>query len=326
MRVRLLVSVAAGVAVLAGAGTVVAVSIDSGNGHAHHGKPPVITVSDVGRRAVNGVIAAGTVNGKAWRVKLVKKPSDYSPCWSRPGSGFALNADCSEPVGRLLKHWETFPGPANIISEDPVLYGPVRPEVNRVSLRLSDGVVLILRPVQAFGHKWIGIVMPAGLAPVKAVAYGRDRELAHSVPFDDNVGGRNYDFMSWLPAGDEGPSRMTKVVRGGGMTLVLRTGPWGNCLSNDSEGYSFPLDYHPNGALMGSYGLPRTVPMVFRWPARYMTLDMSDGTKRHVRLVQGAGLAFAIIRAPRNPSINDWNVLDGSGHRLSGGVGAPGGI
>jgi hypothetical protein len=326
MRVRLLVSVAAGVAVLAGAGTVVAVSIDSGNGHAHHGKPPVITVSDVGRRAVNGVIAEGTVNGKAWRVKLVKKPSDYSPCWSRPGSGFALNADCSEPVGRLLKHWETFPGPANIISEDPVLYGPVRPEVNRVSLRLSDGVVLILRPVQAFGHKWIGIVMPAGLAPVKAVAYGRDRELAHSVPFDDNVGGRNYDFMSWLPAGDEGPSRMTKVVRGGGMTLVLRTGPWGNCLSNDSEGYSFPLDYHPNGALMGSYGLPRTVPMVFRWPARYMTLDMSDGTKRHVRLVQGAGLAFAIIRAPRNPSINDWNVLDGSGHRLSGGVGAPGGI
>ncbi|HKR67907.1 MAG TPA: hypothetical protein VJT16_03620 [Streptosporangiaceae bacterium] len=326
MRVRWLVSVAAGAVVLAGAATVVAVSVHSGSGQFHHRHPPVITASDLGRRAVNGVIAAGTVNGKAWRIKLVKKPSDYSPCWSRPGSGFAPNADCLEPVGRLLKHWETFSGPADVLSFDPVLFGPVRPEVNRVSLRLSDGVVLILHPVEAFGHKWIGIVMPAGLAPVKAVAYARDRELAHSVPFDDNVGGRNFDFMSWLPAGDDGPSRMTKVIRGGGLKLVLHTGPWGNCLSNESEGYSFPLGFHPNGALEGTYGLPRTVPMAFPWPARYMTLDMSDGSKRHVKLVQGAGLAFAIIRAPRNPSINDWNVFDGRGHRLSGGVGAPGGI
>ena len=326
MRVRWLVSLAAGVAVLAGAGTVAVVKVQGSNGHAHHRKPPVITLSNVGRHAVHGVIAEGTVNGEAWRIKLVKNASPYSPCWSKPGSGFAPNADCSEPVGRLLKHWEAFPGPANIFSFDPVLYGPVKPEVNRVSLRLSDGVVLILRPVQAFGRRWIGIVLPPGLAPVKAVAYARDRELAHSVPFKDNVGARNFDFMSWLPAGDEGPSRMTKVVRGGGLRLVLRTGPWGNCLSNESQGYSFPLGFHPNGALSGSSGLPRTVPMAFPWPARYMTLDMSDGTTRHVRLVQGAGLAFAIIRAPRNPSINAWNVFDGRGRRLSGGVGAPGGI
>ena len=66
--------------------------------------------------------------------------------------------------------------------------------------------------------------------------------------------------------------------------------------------------------------------MAFPWPARYMTLDMSDGTERHVRLVQGAGLAFAIVRAPRNPGINEWSVYDGRGRKLSGGNGAPGGI
>ncbi len=53
---------------------------------------------------------------------------------------------------------------------------------------------------------------------------------------------------------------------------------------------------------------------------------MSDGTKRRVRLVQGAGLAFAIIRAPRSPGINDWSVYDGRGHRMSGGNVAPGGV
>jgi hypothetical protein len=76
----------------------------------------------------------------------------------------------------------------------------------------------------------------------------------------------------------------------------------------------------------GVGGLPRTVPMAFPWPARTMTLTMSDGTKRHVRLVQGAGLAFALVRAPRRPSIDEWNVYDGHGRRLSGGQGAPGGI
>ena len=123
-----------------------------------------------------------------------------------------------------------FRGPADIWSFSPALFGPVRANVDRVSLRLSDGVVLILRPVAAFGHRWIGVVLPPGLAPVKAVAYSRTSELAHSVPFKFDLGVWEYDFLTWLPAGDNGPSRATKVVRGGGLALVLRTGPWGNCL------------------------------------------------------------------------------------------------
>src|SRR5258708_7839217 len=119
---------------------------------------------------------------------------------------------------------------------------------------------------------------------------------------------------------------MTKVVRGGGWKLVLHVGPWGNCLVGESMGWSFPLGDRPNGAIEGSGALPRTVPMAFPWPARYMTLAMSDGTTRRVRLVQGAGLAFAIIRAGLRPSINEWSVYDGHGRRLSGGSCPPGGL
>ena len=123
-------------------------------------------------------------------------------------------------------------------------------------------------------------------------------------------------------ADDQGGAR-------GGWTLVLHVGPWGNCLVGESnglsQGWSYSVDDHPHGALGGQVGLPRTVPMSFLWPARYITLNMSDGTRRHVNLVQGAGLAFAILRAPSRPDITEWNVYDGQDHRLSGGHGAPGG-
>jgi hypothetical protein len=119
---------------------------------------------------------------------------------------------------------------------------------------------------------------------------------------------------------------MTKVIRGGGRTLVLHAGPWGNCLVGDYEGWSFSLDDHPNGALEGSGWLPRTIAMAFPWPARYMTLNMSNGKTRRIRLVQGAGLAFALVRVPRRPGIDVWSVYDDRGRRLSGGHGPPGGI
>ncbi|SRR6266702_883308 len=39
------------------------------------------------------------------------------------------------------------------------------------------------------------------------------------------------EFPTWLPPGDDGPQQMTKVVRRGGWTLVLHTGPWGTSSS-----------------------------------------------------------------------------------------------
>ncbi len=325
MRVRWLVSVAAGVAVLAGAGAIVAVTVYDSARPVHHNRPPVITVTHLGARAVDGVIAAGTIDGKPWRVKLIRNSTSHAPCSSPPGGPWAPNSNCTETVGALINRWQAFPGPANILSDHPALFGPVQSGVERVSLRLSDGVVLILHPVQAFGHRWIGFVLPPRLTPAKVTVYSRAAELAHSVPFHDTNSREDF-FLSWLPAGDEGPSRMTKVIRGGGRTLILRTGPWGNILVGDYEGWAFSLDDHPNGALEGSGELPRTVAMAFPWPARYMTLAMSNGSTRRIRLVQGAGLAFALVLAPRQPSIDEWNVYDGRGHRLSGGHGAPGGI
>src|SRR5262245_58352128 len=290
---------------------------------AHVVKPPTFTVARLNARAVHNVIAAGTVGGKMWRIRLTK--AHARDCWSRPGSGMAANSDCLETVGDALKHMKSYTQPVNIWTFSPALFGPVQPDVARVSMRLSDGAVLNLYPVEAYGHRWIGLVLPEGLWPVKAVAFSRNTEIVHSVPFvGEFAGDRKVGFLTWLPPGDDGPRRMTKLIRGGGESLVLHTGPWGNCLVGSGMLRMFPLDYVARGALEGGGGLPRTVPMAFPWPARYVRLEMSDDTVRRVSIVPGAGVGFAIIRAPRKPRILSWSVYDAGGHRLSGGIGVPG--
>lgn len=326
MRAGRRVLVAAGVALVVAAAVVTPAVVHEVTRPVPPAKPPKITVTQLGPRAANGVIAAGTVNGKRWQVRLTKKKN--RTCWSRRHRGWAPNSDCVEPVGYSLKHWYGYAAPGWIWTFWPAIFGPVKPDVARVTMRLSDGVVLNLRPVEAYGRHWIGIVLPRRLAPVKVVAYSRDAEIAHSVPFvGGNFGGSpDIEFLSWLPPGDDGPRRMTKVVRGGGLTFVLHAGPWGNVLVSESQRWSFPLGDHLSGALEGGGGLPRTVPMAFPWPAAYMKLVMSDGSTRRVPLVPVAGLGFAVIRAASKPSILRWGVFDRRGRRLSGGVGPPGGI
>src|SRR5262245_1989438 len=88
------------------------------------------------------------------------------------------------------------------------------------------------------------------------------------------------------------------VIRGGGRTLVLHVGPWGNCLTDDYEGCSFSLDHRPNGALEGAGGVPRTIAMGFPRPARHITLAMSNGATRRIRLVQALGLLSRLSVCP----------------------------
>lgn len=86
---------------------------------------------------------------------------------------------------------------------DPELTGQVRPNVTRVSVRLSDGDAVRLRPVRAYGRHWIGLLLPDGVWIDLVRAYANGVELAHSTPFRNAAG---YEFLSWLPPGDAGPA------------------------------------------------------------------------------------------------------------------------
>ena len=111
MRVRWLVTAVAGVGVLAGAGAIATINVSGDNGPAHPRKPPTITVSPLGTHADDGVIASGSINGKAWRLRLTEKSSPYAQC-SVPSSGWY--ADCAERFGGRLNRWWADRGPATI--------------------------------------------------------------------------------------------------------------------------------------------------------------------------------------------------------------------
>ena len=307
----------AGVAV----GTATVSACQAGTAWPH--KPPKLIVARLGPKASGGVIAKGTVNGKPWRIRLTL--ASQRSCYPNPGWA----EDCLETVGDVVKHWprERPTAPSDIWTFSPALYGPVRSDVTLVKMRLSDGVTVDLLPVGAFGHRWIGIVLPATLVPVDAVAYAGRRQLGHSVPyvgpgFETTPG---IAFLSWLPPGDRGPARRTKIVSGGGLRLVLYSGPWGNVLVGPNSGADYPLGFRASGALWGSGSYPQSVPVVFPSPARYLVLVLANGTRRRVPLVLGAGLGFAIIRVTTSSSVLRWDVYDALGQRLAGGQGPPAG-
>jgi hypothetical protein len=273
--------------------------------------------------AAAGVIARGRIGGRPWRVRLTLRREPG--CNPRPGWA----ADCLESVGDEVRHWrQERPHPVSIWTYSPVLFGPVRSDVTVVRMRLSDGALIDLHPVRAFGHRWIGVVLPPALTPVEARAYAGRRELAHAVPYVGNGPGSTpeIEFLAWLPPGDSGPARRTNLVRGAGMNLVLHSGPWGNVLRGEDEEWSFPLGFKPNPVLQGSGALPRAVPLAFAWPARYIVLILSNRTAKLVPLVRGAGIAFAIVRVAKRPVILRWDVYDAAWRRLSGGFGPPGGL
>jgi hypothetical protein len=286
-------------------------------------KPPKLIVARLGLKASGGVIARGTVGGKLWRIRLTL--ASQRSCDPKPGWAF----DCLETVGYAVRRWrsERPTDPASIWTFSPALFGPVQADVTRVSMRLSDGAVVELHPVAAFGHRWIGIALPAALTPVEAIAYAGSKELGHSVPYVGPSPGATPEiaFLSWLSPGVTGPARRTQIVRGGGQSLVLHSGPWGNFLVGQSEDWDFPLGYRVSGALAGGGGLPQTVPVAFPSPARYLRLVFANGTTRRVQLILGAGLGFALVRIPARPAVLRWDAYSPIGQRLAGGQGPPGG-
>jgi hypothetical protein len=294
-------------------------------GPAKPAKPPDLVVARLGPTASDGVIAKGTINGKPWQITLTLAPErscDPQPGWA---------AHCLETVGDAVRHWlwqSWGPvDPVHIWTFIPALYGPVRSNVTRVSMRMSDGVVLELHPVEVFGHRWMGLVLPASVTPLEAIVYDGRKEIGHAVPYVGPGPGDTQlvDFTGWLPPGVKGPPERRQVLRGGGMRLVLHSGPWGNYLFNRGAGWDFPLGYRVDGALQGGGELPAPVPMGFPSPARYIELVYSNGTRRRVPLVLGVGMGFAIVRVTARPAVLRWDVYDVAGHRLTGGQGPPGG-
>lgn len=216
------------------------------------------------------------------------------------------------------------PAPAFLAVFDTALIGQVRPNVTEVNVRLSDGDLAKIRPVRAYGRPWIGLVIPDGVTAGLVTAYAGDAEFAHSTPFVDQGG---YQFLSWLPPGDAGPARSTKVVSA---TIEpgasLYTGPWGNCVGWSPEHSCFPVGWQVKNWVdeyPSEPRTPRSVLMSVAPKASYLLLTLSTGRHQRIPVVTGAGVAFVALRVRASPGIVAWGVYDSRGRELSSGLGPP---
>jgi hypothetical protein len=293
-------------------------------------KNPKVTVSTIGRSAQRGLIAQGAIDGKPWRITL--HWMDKNLCVGI--SAKSPNAVCEGLPDRVPASWPVAlegTGDGRVNEFDGIASGQVR----RVSITLSDGVVLELRPVWFAGRSWIGVELPAKLAVTRAVAYSRTRELAYAVPFIA-VRGDLPTFVDWLRPNEPVPGEIVREIGSGvsagrRWSVTVHVGPWGVCAvpviaagAGTSTG-CWSASVKRYGVLM-SGGLPAQLPLWAVGAARpsvsYLLLTMTDGSTRRVRVVQVGNVRLYAVVITNGPRIAHWAAYDAAGHRLYRGQGA----
>ena len=135
--------------------------------------PYTVTVQPPGPHSPAGLIASGTVNGKAWRIG-VDKPGTHGAIRGRQyvyASGPAYTYVSGSSGGSSALSGV---GPALSADADPVafegggssptssLYGAVRADVSYVKVRLGNGTVLTLHPATVYGVRAVAFASRRG--------------------------------------------------------------------------------------------------------------------------------------------------------------------
>ena len=220
IRMRRRISVAAGLAVM-----VAGAALLPGLLQAHRVAPIgqlhyKVTMTTLGPRAHNGLIAAGVTNGRHWQVKLTGPHNEQTIVATGMSEMGATPTALGWPVGLQEE--------AGGSRSDAVIAGTVSKGVTSLDILLPDGETVKLAPVSWDGHRWIGVLLPPDVRIVRAVAFAGGRELAYSVPFG------TAELATWWRPGQVGPRRLTKLIGTGstnGITWrdMARIGPWGYC-------------------------------------------------------------------------------------------------
>ena len=293
--------------------------------------PPKVTITPIGPHAPRDLIAAGTINGRPWTIRIVAGPT-----LQVTGQPFVALGGGAAGTGTTSDPWSTVEAGGGT---GYYLAGAVAPQVTRLSLELSDGQRLTLVPVQhRIGARgkvtpWTGVVLPRQLKVTKVVAYSRHGVLAYAIPF--NGAGQNAIIQNWLRPGQQVPGRLVRVIGSGKVSgrrwsVTVHRGPWGWCAIAAIPGASGTTGCWSSagreGPIMSSGGSP-AAPWFAVGAARpgvsYVTLTLSNGaiTRIPVVTVDGARLFVALFVG--KPRIASWSEYDHAGRRVAGGSGTP---
>lgn len=314
------ISAAGGLAAVAVAAVAVPAALNQQTDGPAPTRPAAVTVLRPGPGSPAGLIASGTVGAKRWSAR-VTRPG----CVAVTGAG----TDCAGSAAPVSPVTFTGAGSGGHTTE----YGPVKPAVTRVTVRLGDGQLLVLHPVRADGLRWVAFPVPAGTEVLRVTAYAGRAELSHAIPFTNPAGPANLPSVNaWLAPGAAGHPRVTTRL---GVGIVEYAGPWGRC-------FTTPVADGSSGFCNGGFGSelrngqPVSVivaPTASNAPLIYLatagaqvsrvTVSVSDGQLLRPTIIRGAdGEKFFTYTVGHGQKALRWTAYGAAGQRLgSGGAG-----
>jgi hypothetical protein len=216
-----------------------------------------------------------------------------------------------------------------------VLGGPVRPRVTRVEVLLADGQRLNLRPVAAWGHRWVAVALPLQARVSRAVAYSGRTVYRYAIPWTGPGPNAYPSFGDWLRPGSAGlPRRVIQVASGtaGGhrWSATEYTGPWGRCFA--APGGSECVEaggphVEPGRLTQPMFSIPDGVHLVTVTPGvASLRLDLSSGQQLRVvtRAGQGGQRFYGFV-LPHGTRVVGWTAYGPDGTVLGSGPGATAG-
>jgi hypothetical protein len=281
-----------------------------------------VTVQPPDRGSPAGLIASGTVNGKAWQVRVVEElgqgptePAVYVTGTAfGPGTGviggFAHGLKISTPI---LFPYDSFAG-----GPSQAQYGLVRADVSYATVRFGDGAVLTLHPVTAHGLRMVAFAAPRGAPIVAVTAYSRSGEIATAIPLV--LPGESAYFGDWLSPGQRVPGRVSRVIASGtahgqSWRTTVYAGPWGICVNNGSLTCQ-PFRWSPVSAI------PPLTPGVFiaavTPPVARLVFSRPGGRTRQITPIAVGGQKFIADTSLPNGVLR-WTAYNAEGKILGTG-------
>jgi hypothetical protein len=332
IRARRRVSVAGGlVAAAAAAVTVVTVPawLSQHLGGPSPATSPTVIVRPPGPGSPRGLVASGVVGIKGWRL-VVQKPDGKTHCYiTGYATGDEIGTETLErPTDPVVLN--TAEGLSNGVK---VIFGPVQADVTRVDVRLADGQLLRLHPVQQYGLRYVAYATSLHQYVSRATAYAGRRELASAVPLNLPSG---TTYTAWLRPGQTGLRRTTYLLgtgSAGGTAWSMHeyVGPWGVCFASAQSGGSLcagaggltdPGHYLVREKFAGVMGAGyfMFVDDVGARVAR-VSLTLSSGQVIRPAVTQGAGgQKHLVYTLGAGQKVRQWTAYGPAGQRLGSGT------
>lgn len=320
-------TVAAGLAAAAAALVALPAWLHEQHSTSLQAKPPVVTVVLPGHGSPTGLIASGKVGNRSWSAKVIPDKKNQLCVLT----GAYLCGISRGPSGLIF-----LAGGGGTSEEVPVFYGKVQKAVTRVTVRLGDGQLLVLHPVQVLGTRWVAFPVPLHVGVTRATAYAGRTELRYAIPFDGAPGlpSPSVTFGLWLKPGAVPHPRGTFLIGSGvlnGKPWVEKeySGPWGNCFAMVGVGQQICVDgfgsdmfrnevFHliaaaPGGSDGGFY-LSEVASSVAR-----VTVTASDGQVIRPAVKTGdSGLKYVVYNLRAGHPLR-WTAWDAAAHLLGSG-------